>query len=931
VSNLTYKTRGMSNPRGKSRVYFCCHPDDYSLYFEEVSNEILAKQNCAFWYQQAPDGVLTEQEKDDLAHMQLFVMPVSRRLLQTKNPALEEFAFAVEYHIPVLPLMQERGLEDLFNKTCGDLQFLDKYANDATAISYDEKLDKFLSSTLVGDELAARIRAAFDAYVFLSYRKKDRKYAQELMRLIHKNDFCRDIAIWYDEFLTPGENFNDAILAALKKSDLFVLTVTPNLVNEVNYIMTEEYPAACQEKKPIIPATMVATDPAALAEKYRGLPPCTDAADEVALSRTLLEAVRSLALKENDTSPTHNFFIGLAYLGGVDVEVDHQRALSLIQSAAEAGLEEAVEKLSSMYEKGEGVERNYEQAAKWLEKLAGLAGARYRESQSEADGRRHVQVLKELGKMIFEMGQFARAKVVYGVERKQCGELLERFGDTYYLQEYAFCHVRLGDIASRDGLKEESCGYFEQALTLNMQLAERIDTPEIRYALSQNLERLGNYHRNKNELEKAESYYKRMLEIDENWVKEDPSPRARRALSFSYANVGKLYALKGDLKTALDYEEKALELRKELTEESPDALSYKDLAAIYRHIGSIWKDEKDFAKARVYFLEAVEIGKIAYEKSGSAMQLRSLGIAYTTLADMCRLEGDYTGALDYYRQVAKIEEKVERESGSLRAKRDQSLTLYYMGDCLLRLKRYQAALNELKSAECISREALKDSHALRDAQDVADVLAKIEDVYVAQEDYASALECAKKIADCTRDLLLYGRTKERYALVIRKLYRVVMFAEKCGQKTVELAEDYYGKAVDYAEECIERGIDAEIVSYAVICGAKLAIMLEEARRKKAAVSMYLSTIRIGVHLPEDGGQGSDWRNLAITAKKLYNLRELLREKVDLQSLCDMLKKLSQHFADDEEYNRMLTNVDSKLIGGKHKVQELLLVKKLKNG
>ena len=223
MSNLMYKTRGMSNPRGKSRVYFCCHPEDYPLYLEEIAGEILAKQNCAFWYQLSPDGVLTEQEKDDLAHMQLFVMPVTKRLLQTKNPALEEFAFAVAHHIPVLPLMQEGGLEDLFNRRCGDLQFLDKYANDATAISYDEKLDKFLNSVLVGDELAAKIRAAFDAYVFLSYRKKDRKYAQELMRLIHKNDFCRDIAIWYDEFLTPGENFNDSIREALQKSGLFML------------------------------------------------------------------------------------------------------------------------------------------------------------------------------------------------------------------------------------------------------------------------------------------------------------------------------------------------------------------------------------------------------------------------------------------------------------------------------------------------------------------------------------------------------------------------------------------------------------------------------------------------------------------------------------------------------------------------------------
>lgn len=50
-----------------------------------------------------------------------------------------------------------------------------------------------------------------DAYVFLSYRKKDRKHAKELMRLIHANRFCLDIAIWYDGFLAAGEDFNAAI------------------------------------------------------------------------------------------------------------------------------------------------------------------------------------------------------------------------------------------------------------------------------------------------------------------------------------------------------------------------------------------------------------------------------------------------------------------------------------------------------------------------------------------------------------------------------------------------------------------------------------------------------------------------------------------------------------------------------------------------
>ncbi len=371
MAQLKYKTRGMTDPAKKEKVYFCCHPDEFSQFFEEISDDILKRQNCAVWYRDEKDPYNEEEHFHDLSRMQLFVMPVTTKLLNTKNRALDvDFRFAVDHHIPVLPLMQESGLIKQFSEKCGDLQYLDKFKRDDTAISYDEKLSRFLSDILVGDELAEKIRNAFDAYVFLSYRKKDRKYAQELMRLIHKNDFCRDIAIWYDEFLTPGENFNDSIREALEKSGLFVLAVTPNLVNETNYIMTTEYPMAKKENKPILPAELVPTDKDMLSEKYEDIPECTDARNPAALSDALLAAIKKMAIKESDDSPEHNFFIGLAYLSGIDVEVDHERALSLITSAAEAGVVEAQEKLASMYLSGDGVQRSFEKSIYWEQRLA---------------------------------------------------------------------------------------------------------------------------------------------------------------------------------------------------------------------------------------------------------------------------------------------------------------------------------------------------------------------------------------------------------------------------------------------------------------------------------------------------------------------------------------------------------------------------------
>lgn len=357
------------NPQGRSKVYFCCHPNDFDNYFEIVSNEILEKQKCTIWYAENEDE-RNDEYLSNLKEMQLFVMLVTTNLLCTDNVALDvEFKFAIENHIPVLPLMQEADLEELFNQKCGDLQFLDKQNTDITAISYNDKLDKYLSSVLIGDELADKIRAAFDAYVFLSYRKKDRKYAQELMRLIHKNEFCRDIAIWYDEFLTPGENFNDSIIQAIQKSGLFVLTVTPNLVNEKNYVMTEEYPLAQKEGKAIIPAEMVATNKSDLFSCFKNIPECIDARNEDEFSDTLLRSIKEIAIKESKKTPEHNFFIGLAYFNGIDVEVDREKAIKIIIESANSDCLVAVKFLADCYKIGKGVSINHQSYVDWEEKL----------------------------------------------------------------------------------------------------------------------------------------------------------------------------------------------------------------------------------------------------------------------------------------------------------------------------------------------------------------------------------------------------------------------------------------------------------------------------------------------------------------------------------------------------------------------------------
>ena len=355
----------------KPRVYFTCHPEDFERYFRKICDDIFATHDCCIYYtEDMSEAIPPEDLETDLGRNNLFVVPVTFKLLSTPNRAMEvDIPYALQEHIPVLPVMMEPGLDELYSMPdkFGELQYLNPNSSDTTEISYEEKLKKHLESVLISDALAQRVRAAFDAYIFLSYRKKDRRYANELMRLIHNIPQCRDIAIWFDEFLTPGKSFRESIDNILRDSKLFALLVTPNLLEEPNFVMTDEYPAADRSGIPILPAEMEDTDRETLCKKYPNIPECVKTSDEVFHSR-LLETVTRLATEANNT-PEHDYLIGLAYLDGIDVEVNRQRALELITSAAERNLPEAMEKLSRMYNEGIGTALDYRKAVEWAERL----------------------------------------------------------------------------------------------------------------------------------------------------------------------------------------------------------------------------------------------------------------------------------------------------------------------------------------------------------------------------------------------------------------------------------------------------------------------------------------------------------------------------------------------------------------------------------
>ena len=228
---------------------------------------------------------------------------------------------------------------------------------------------------MVNEEEVQRIQDEFSSRIFLSYRKKDREHAQDLMRRIHKVDICRDTDIWYDEYLIPGESFDSNIMSALDESDVFVMSVTSSF-EAGQYVADHEYPYAVRKSKPRIAANMEQFNQPSLdnlESLYPGIhalmidPDDTDRLGMTLRQRLIEEAGIDESVLLNDDGE-HLYYIALAYKNGIRTEADAGRAADLFRMSADNGCYESYLRLIKMHRIGDGIPRNHEGALSVCEK-----------------------------------------------------------------------------------------------------------------------------------------------------------------------------------------------------------------------------------------------------------------------------------------------------------------------------------------------------------------------------------------------------------------------------------------------------------------------------------------------------------------------------------------------------------------------------------
>ncbi len=597
---LAYHTKLGEYPQGKTRIFCCCHPEDMEPCFIHIANDLTIWKNCVVYYNPTPDKQWPEEElRADLEQMQLFVFLVTDKFLHTENSArCRELQFALDSHKPVLPVLMDPSLAEEFDRSFENLQYL--IPSESQRWDYMQKLKRFLDKVLLDDALTQRIHNSFDARIFLSYRKKDRDYAQKLMRCIHGQPGCRDISIWYDDYLIPGEDFHQGIRQALESSDLVLLLVTPNLLEDGNYVQLHEYPAAVLAGKPIVPVQMLPTDLESLAAHYPNMPYIVDGQDGPMLSQRLLEQLQSLDIAANNEDPEHNYLMAEAYLNGIGVEADRMHTRKLLVKADRWGSVEAMEKIAELFLISQIWPCDYSSSVIYWKKAIRFRRAQY-------DGAPSEELARKIAGLYLKCAQTEHGLQKYDDSRKTLLEMLDfcthALGDLQ--EETAQCYVQLGTMEWLLELYEEAHLHQEQALALRLALTPENPQPGDLAMLKEYYGVAGVHASSAGRKELAMEHYEKELALLEQLAQRTGTVYDSMQLATGYTSMHRsLIEYRGDYAAAMDCLKKALAIKEAIWEETADATMPTHICLTYCNMCLLSLQQDAWEDALEYLLSA---------------------------------------------------------------------------------------------------------------------------------------------------------------------------------------------------------------------------------------------------------------------------------------------------------------------------------------
>lgn len=470
---------------GKEKIFLSCRPEDQGLLPEIAADFFTALDGIVYFelagsstpdypgFRFPPRSV--ESGRDLLLEqMDLVCIAVSRRLLEDPEPVLSnDLPLLRRQKIPVLFVLTEPGLIEDFNRIFGNCQAMEYYREDyrdrlrAALLHLLDDKDTFTwaparKAYVPKEDTLQETERFFTSRLFLSYRKKDRERALLLLRLIHSFPECRDIGIWFDDFLTEGEEFTEEISRKLRDSDAVLLAVTPHILEKGNYVLETEYPEAIENGKKVIPVMIEETDLRTFRMNFPDLPdPLFVTSDDGA--RLLRQLLCLLYGGKEVYSSQKKWILGRAFMDGLLAERDRELGLALIGEAAEEGCLPALDRMLKLCIRADSADMDYSRAIYYTEKALAQLSLLMRQPDHDPGLPRSIMRYTELlGDLCLDTGSRDRAEQVY----RGLLSSMQDFGPDYYLSASTnpgTVYHKLALIHAEDGDYEEAIAYYRES------------------------------------------------------------------------------------------------------------------------------------------------------------------------------------------------------------------------------------------------------------------------------------------------------------------------------------------------------------------------------------------------------------------------------------------------------------------------------------
>lgn len=706
------------HPQNKPQIYISCHPVDRNV-IPEIAARIQQKCNCVVWYDDGQDKYETSVLEKHLKRMQLIVFLVSNKLITNASNAIDfDLTLAKQNHIPVLPILIDECNLAKYNQLFENRQYLTSSDYMEGSTNNDKKLGDYLDLILVSDSVAEHVRNAFDAYIFLSYRKRDSEYAIELIRQIRSDKRLDSVAIWYDDYLIPGEDFNQTIRNALYKSKLFILTITNNILEKDNYVLKHEYPMALESDKVILPVEMETTDRTDFDEILPNLPEIIDFRNKKILTEHIFDNIKEFITTDN-SDLYRNYYIGLAYLSGIDVEINYSTALSMITFAAENNLVDAIEKLVYMYRFGNGVEINRDMSIQWHKKLLSIYESDYHKNPSDNLALKLSVELEKYAAYCIECGEYECARHAY--ERViELGDIISentpknKFNVTS-IETQAIGMTGLGDIKIAEQKHVQAKEYYIKAYLLVKTAIECVGNGPWLSTAALILINIGNVKRDMGYFEEAIQFYTKARQLVEHLNNDASLRNDSRMIMACYNKIADIYLQSAnkpnDLKLANESINTALQIGLELFVEYHDTTACRDLSISYERLGGLALMIDDYETAKEAFENKLELVEKLTKNNNSMIDMRDLSLAYEKLGFVELEKGEYKRAEEWLLLCLDIRKKNVKLCPNSQIRRDLFVIYCLLADLYEAKKEITLAKNHSKKALGVIKKILNENDA----------------------------------------------------------------------------------------------------------------------------------------------------------------------------------------------------------------------------